>query len=344
MVLRPDRRHVLAGALSALAAPALARNATFQDAAGRSIVAPATVERVFPAGPPAAIAQYTLHPQSLLGWTRANRAEERRFLDPDVGARPEMGRLTGRGNTTSLETLLTLRPDLILDIGSIARPFVETADRVQAQTGIPYVLLDGRFDRIAESYRLHGQITGRAARGDELARFAEDIVVRCASRVASVPAGARPRVYYARGPKGLETGLGGSINVETIEFMGAANVAGQTRGGLANVSLEQVLSWNPDTIVTLDQDFALRVKDDQSWAGVAAVKAQRVFVAPKMPFGWVDFPPSVNRLPGLIWLGKILYPQLFPEDLVAFTREFYTLFYHRTPSDADIAFVLEGRG
>ena len=53
-------------------------------------------------------------------------------------------------------------------------------------------------------------------------------------RVAVVPGERRPRVYYARGPRGLETGLGGSINVETIEFLGAHNVAAERRGGLAN--------------------------------------------------------------------------------------------------------------
>ena len=38
----------------------------------------------------------------------------------------------------------------------------------------------------------------------------------------------------------------------------------------------------------------------------------RVHLSPKMPFGWVDFPPSVNRLIGLWWLAKILYPEQFP--------------------------------
>ncbi|MFQ6299211.1 iron ABC transporter substrate-binding protein, partial [Escherichia coli] len=75
----------------------------------------------------------------------------------------------------------------------------------------------------------------------------------------------RPRVYYARGPKGLETGLGGSINVETIEFLGARNVAGETRGGLATVSFEQVLKWDPEVIVTIDRDFAAGVRSDPLW-------------------------------------------------------------------------------
>jgi iron complex transport system substrate-binding protein len=141
----------------------VARASTLTDGAGRAVTIPRSVERVFPAGPPAAIVLYTLAPDTLLGWPRANRAEELAFLDPVVGARAEVGRLTGRGNTTNLETLLQMRPDLIVDVGSVARTFVDTADRIQAQTGLPYALLDGRFDRIAETYRLLGMLTGRAA-------------------------------------------------------------------------------------------------------------------------------------------------------------------------------------
>jgi iron complex transport system substrate-binding protein len=162
-------------------------------------------------------------------------------------------------------------------------------------------------------------------------------------RIGTVPREQRPRVYYARGPRGLETGLGGSINVETIELV-ARNVAADMRGGLATVSLEQVLVWNPDVIVTIDQTFAANVRSDPAWAGVKALRDNRVHLSPKMPFGWVDFPPSVNRLIGLQWLGAMLYPELFPEDLTALTRDFYTGFYHVSPSDAQIAHVLAGRG
>ena len=343
----PTRRGLLggllAGAGSLFAIPAVLRGQPLVDGAGRPLSVPARVERVFPAGPPAAITHYTLQPRSLLGWPRANRGPELVYLDPEVGTRPELGRLTGRGNTTNLEVLLQLRPDIIIDIGSTARTFVETADRVQRQTGIPYALLDGRFDRIAESYRLHGRLVGESARAEELARYCEDAIATCRSRVASVPAQARPRVYYARGPRGLDTGLGGSINVETIEFMGAVNVAGGPRGGLASVSLEQVLAWDPEIIITIDLSFAARVREDPAWANIRAVREGRVHLSPKLPFGWVDFPPSVNRIPGLFWLGKLFYPQLFPEDLTALARDFHTRFYHRTPTDAQIAWLLEGR-
>jgi iron complex transport system substrate-binding protein len=312
------------------------------DSAGRAVPVPARVERVFPAGPPAAIFLYTLAPELLIGWPRANRPEEREFLLPDVGNRPEVGRITGRGNTANLEVVLALKPDLILDVGNMNPTYVSLADRVQQQTGVPYALLDGRFDGIPQGYRTLGALIGRREQGEAFARSAEGTIKTITQRIEAIAPERRPRVYYARGPRGLETGLGGSINVETIELL-ARNVAGGTRGGLATVSIEQVLLWNPDVIVTIDQDFAAHVSNDPAWAPVAAVRARRVHLSPKLPFGWVDFPPTVNRLIGLWWLAKILYPDLFAEDLRALTRDFYARFYHVTPSDAQIDRVLAGR-
>jgi iron complex transport system substrate-binding protein len=340
--MRFDRRTFVTGISAALLAPRGARAATVTDSAGRSVPVPGRVERVFPAGPPAAIMLYTLAPTLLLGWTRPNRAQEREFLLPDVGSRPEVGRITGRGNTANLEAVLTLKPDLVLDVGYVTDTYVSLADRVQEQTGIPYALLDGRFEATAGAYRMLGELIGRREDAEVLARYTEQTVATITGRIAAVPKERRPRIYYARGPRGLETGLGGSITVETIEFL-AQNVAGETRGGMGNVSIEQVLVWNPEVIVTIDQDFAAKVYDDPAWSTVAAVRARRVHLSPKLPFGWVDFPPSVNRLIGLWWLAKILYPDLFPENLSLLTREFYEKFYHVRVTDQQIERVLAGR-
>jgi iron complex transport system substrate-binding protein len=337
------RRSFLAASATALAAPHIVRAEAITDATGRALAIPSKVARVFPAGPPAAIMLYTVAPDLLLGWPRANRPEECAYMLPDICAKPTIGRITGRGNTANLETVIALKPDLILDVGSTRDTFVSLATRVQEQTGIPYALLDGRFDAIPASYRKLGELIGRQRDAETLARYADDTVKTIAGRIADIPQDKRPRVYYARGPRGLVTGLGHSINVETIEML-AQNVAGGQLGGLANVSIEQVLLWNPDVIVTIDQDFAATVHGDPAWASVSAVKNGRVHLSPKMPFGWVDFPPSVNRLIGLWWLAKILYPAKFPEDLAKLTRDFYTMFYHRTPSDEQIAHVLAGRG
>lgn len=339
-----NRRGLLAGSAALLAAPRARAEDIVTDAAGRRLPVPARVERVFPAGPPAAILLYTLAPDLLLGWTNARAPEEREFLLPEIAARPAVGRITGRGNTASLESVLALRPDLVLDVGATTDTYVSLADRVQAQTGLSYALLDGTLSRTPETYRELGRLVRREREAEALALFSQALLDRVRARIAPVPAGRRPRVYFARGPRGLETARGGSINVESLDLMGAANVAAEGRGGLATVSVEQVLAWDPDVVVTAEAAFARNVRSDPAWAALRAVREGRVHLAPALPFGWIDSPPSVNRLAGLPWLGRILYPDLFPEDLAAETRALYARLYHVTPTDAQIARLLEGPG
>jgi iron complex transport system substrate-binding protein len=337
------RRAVLTGLATTLAAPRGASAAGEGDRVGRMFAPPAKVDRVFAAGPPAAILLYTFAPELLIGWTRRPTAPECAFLGAGACDKPEVGRLTGRGDTTNLEVLLNLKPDLILDVGTINDTYASLANRIQAQTGIPYALLDGRFTAVASTYRDLGKLTHRPDAAETFARYAENTIATITGRIDKIPKGKRPRVYYARGPRGLETGLGGSINVETIEFLGARNVAGDRKGGMATVSVEQVLAWNPDVIITIEPAFAAAVRSDAVWAPVNAVYKGRVYLSPTLPFGWVDFPPSVNRLIGLWWLAKMLYPDQFPEDLRPLTRDFYKQFYHIDLTDAQLDRVLAGQ-
>src|SRR5262245_10407519 len=117
------------------------------------------------------------------------------------------GRLTGRGDSANVEAVLAMRPDLIVDVGTIDATYASLADRVQQQTGIPYVLIDGTFANTAQTYRTIGALIGETARAEELAAYAERTLSELRTRLAAIPPAQRPRVYYGRGPRGLETGL-----------------------------------------------------------------------------------------------------------------------------------------
>jgi iron complex transport system substrate-binding protein len=72
------------------------------------------------------------------------------------------------------------------------------------------------------------------------------------------------------------------------------------------------------------------------WAGIDAVERGRVYLSPIAPFGWIDRPPSINRLIGLKWLSSLFYPEQVQLDLAAETRRFYKLFYHVDLSDEQL--------
>ena len=311
------------------------------DSAGRRVEIPQRISRVLAAGPPASILLYTLAPEKMIGWVRTPSPAEKAFLMESVRNLPEYGRLTGRGNTANLENVLKFKPDLIIDIGSVGPTYVSLANNVQDQTKIPYVLLDGTFSKTPEVYRLLGDLIGVKDRAEQLARYADETLNGLGTRIAAIPEAERPRVYYGRGANGLETGLAGSINLEVLERVGAINVAASAgTGGITKVSIEQVLSWNPDVILALDPRFYSAVATDPLWSSVKAVRDKRIYLSPNLPYGWFDAPPGVNRLIGVRWLTSILYPKQFSEDLRGVTRDFYKRFYQIDLSEQQLDALL----
>jgi iron complex transport system substrate-binding protein len=344
MISRRRALGLIGGTLAALAplrVPAQTGR-TVTDAAGRKVTIPTRIEKIFAAGTPAAVMLYTLVPDRLAGWPDPIRAERRALLPAKYAALPVTGRLTGRANTANVEAVLAAKPDLVIDVGTIAPIYASLADRVQGQTGIPYLLLDGALAKTPALYRQLGDILDDRAAAEALASAAAQMLDSVKSRITYVPQDARARVYYARGPEGLETGLAGSINAEMLDFVGAVNVAatGEKRN-IATVSAEQILAWNPEDIVTIDQRFYRSVWHDPIWAEVEAVQRKRVYLAPDRPFGWFDAPPAANRLIGLRWLCGKLYQGLFTGDLAAETRDFYRRFYHIDLTEAQVMALLE---
>jgi len=310
--------------------------------------APESIRRVFAGGPPASTLIAVLAPEKLMGWPWNVSAEARAWLPPAVRDLPQVGRLAGRGSTMSSEILLQLRPDLILDVGTVDATYISSMRRVTEQTGLPCVLMHGGLADYPAQLREAGRMLGVAARGEQLAVWAETTLALAARVRAAVPPGSRPRIYYARGAAGLETGLDGSINMETIECAGGRNVAAETgqRGGIVKVSLEQVFAWNPAVILTQDAEFARRVLVDPLWRPLEAVRTRRVYLAPTRPFGWLDVPPSVNRLIGVRWLLARLYPEhplvAAAPDLHTSATAFHRLFYGVEPGADALDALLEG--
>ena len=109
---------------------------------------------------------------------------------------------------------------------------------------------------------------------------------------------------------------------------------------IVDVSPEQILAWQPDVILTVDRRFRATIRADPVWREVKAVQTGNVHFVPDLPFSWLDNPPAPNRLIGLLWLGKLLYPASFPQDIRAEARRFYALFYQQEPSDAQLDSLL----
>lgn len=250
---------------------------------------------VLAAGQPAAVLLSALAPARMIGWPRRPPAAALALIGGPALA--ETGALTGGGAPLGLEAAAALRPRLILDYGDVNPRMKAIAERTEARLDAPYHLIDGALQRIPQAFARAGQIIGEEARGNLLAERAAAVLAGWRGAF-----GAGPSFYYARGGDGLETGFAGSLATEVLEGAGWRNVAAGA-AGVGRTTKERIVAWDPEVLVTLDMRFVRGASRDPLWSKRRGGAKRRILLLPDLPFGWMDRPPSVNRLLGCAWLA-----------------------------------------
>lgn len=268
---------------------------------------------VVAAGQPAALLIWAVARERLAGWPRRPDARALAALPALAAALPETGALASGGRPAAPEAIAALKPRLVVDYGDADPEHQGLATRMRDRIGVDWRLIDGALPRIPEAFREAGLLLDAAPRGDELADVAAGVI----ERWRRAPAG--PAFYYARGADGLETGFRGALATEVLEGAGWTNVAEGSRH-IGRVTREQVAAWDPEAIVTLDPAFARAAADDPVWRRRRGGGRRGLLLLPATPFGWVDRPPSVNRLLGCAWLAD---PEGGWMDLTLLSRQLY---------------------
>lgn len=269
------------------------------DSTGRAVVVPEQISRVLPAGPPAAILLEAIAPDLIVGWP-GPLSDEAKALLPDSANHPRIPRLTGREDVS--DKIKALKPDLILDYGEVTPRYFELARATQHKTGIPTLLFAGTLDNIPRAVRQVGALLHREARAETLAGFAEALL---ALPVMPLPAslGAHPRVLYARGADGLTVTAPDTDVTEVFKQLGWQVLAPDGQGTFRTSSIEAIAALDPDIVIFSDPAMRATLQHPDAWKTVRAVRDGHALVAPAAPFGWIEEPPSINRLLGLAWLS-----------------------------------------
>lgn len=332
---------------AALAAPALAScrseagdalikgQRQFTDDAGRehTIPTPDKLTRVYFTSGLAQLFVMTLKPEAM-GATCSRFSEEDMKYLPNMQGLEYLGAVeTGQ---MDVEAVMQAGIQLIFSISSIelVEANIEEADNIEKLSGIPVILIDGSTERISEAYRKLGDILGCEERASELAAYCEDVVARVEAAVGDVPEDERVSVYYAEGPQGLQTEPANSQHAWSFVTAGGkvvAEVDWFDATGMSDVSLESVIGWNPEVIVTWDSDIRGGADDiirtSKDWAVIDAVRNGRVYAMPNIPVAWVDRPMACNRFLGVQWLANMFYPDRYDVDMVEVAQEYYKLFF-----------------
>lgn len=283
------RRSVLLGLGAALTAGVgqQACRSAAPARGGRDVVA---------AGQPAAVLVWAVARERLAGWPRKPNARALAALPALAAALPETGALASGGRPATPEAIAALKPRLVIDYGDADLEHQGLAARMRTRLGVDWRLIDGALPRIPEAFLEAGRLLDALPHAEAFAEAAAEVIARW----RRAPAG--PAFYYARGADGLETGFRGALATEVLEGAGWTNVAEGSRH-IGRVTREQVAVWDPEAIVTLDPAFARAAADDPVWRRRRNGARRALLLLPTSPFGWIDRPPSVNRLLGCAWLA-----------------------------------------
>ena len=260
---------------------AILHKRTVTDDAGREVEIPTPdqITNVFFTSTLAQVYITCLCPD-LLGGT-ASKFDERqlKYLPEGTKDLKYLGTLHNNGEIDR-ETLLKEDIDIMFSISGIAltQQNISEAIDLQGQTKKPCLLVDGSFDKIPDAFRFLGDCLGREERAEELATFCAEFYDRVHKVVEQIPMDERITVYYAEGPEGLQT------EPETSQHMlgfleGGALCAAKCEetygGGMTDVSLEQVLKWDPEVIVSWDVDTRggafEDIRTNKNWSTIKAV-------------------------------------------------------------------------
>lgn len=318
---------------------------TITDMAGRKVKVPSTINKVFGANSVASITLYTLAPEKLIGWNYKFNDQEKEFLLYKYRNLPVYGIINGSSTSANLEVVVKAAPDICVFMGSINDATKKDADKLQSQLGIPAVMLDDALEKTSDTYKFLGVLLNKPEQANKLSSYSYHAINGVKYR--AIPESKRVSIYFGNGAKSLNTAPVGSTHAEVLALVKANNVVkvDQFKAARIDVTLEQVIAWNPQVIIVNGeptQNFTgSKAKDailqDKNWSSIQAVKNGRVYNIPKSPFAWVDRPLGPNRIIGLKWLGKTLYPEYYTTfDMIDEIKTFYRLFYHMDLTDAQV--------
>jgi iron complex transport system substrate-binding protein len=335
---------VLLAVLTIAAGPNAQRAIT--DMLGRRIMVSDPLQRVALLGGPTGQVAYILGSQDRLCAVTASLKTSPlvRSMDPRIQTLP--GPRTTAGNI-NIEALIAADPQLVV-AGGI------DGEIVQRKTRIPVAYLDDNmgqgFENLKREIRFYAQVFQAQARGERYIAYLDKTLALLKGRLSAIPPERRVLVFNGYGPAHLVTLGGDTFMQERLLAAGCRNAAedivttGKREGlhtGLGEVSMEQVLGWNPDVVV-IDSGTPETVYADPRWKSLRAVKQHRVFRQPSGVFIW-DRPTAESAVLYPLWIACTAYPERFQDiNLAAEIQRFYREVFGFSLNESQARKVLSG--
>lgn len=211
------------------------------------------------------------------------------------------------------------------------------------KSGIPVIILErDNPQQIEDAIEIAGKVLGPKEEkiAHEFREYYDLNMKRVTDRTSVLPREGLKRVYYA-GTTPFTTEGGHTIVSSWIEMAGGVNAAEKAGvvGINQTISLEEIIRWNPEVIITFLPAVRDQIANDPRWRLVSAVQKGRIYVNPRGVYPWCT--RSAEEALQVLWAAKTIHPELFQDlSIEKETKDFHERFYHYKLTDQDIVRML----
>ncbi|MDD5014886.1 MAG: ABC transporter substrate-binding protein [Atribacterota bacterium] len=306
------------------------------DQIGKEVTVNAEINRVVTPYPIATNIIYTLGGQSKLVGIDDNSHQDQwlKRIDPGVTDITTVGMPW----SVNIETILSLDPDLVIGVSG------ETRDKLE-EVNIPVIELNlGSGADLESAIILIGSCLGLEKNAQELVNFYNERMSLISEIIKEIPLEKRVKVLSIGRDDIYTAAIGGCYQDRMINSAGGINVAQNLTGNgwFTQVSIEQILEWNPEVILVppyIRKGSVQEILSDPKWQNIAAVKDKRVYSVPKGVATWDTPEPESFITP--IWIARFLYPEELKDiNIENEIKIFYSQFYHLDISEQEIKQIL----
>jgi len=300
-----------------------ANTITITDMVGREVTVPSKIERIVTTYKPATQFVFALNAQKMLVGVDNTSTKEKLFtlIYPEVESLIEVG---SKREGINIETVASLNPDLVILFPHNQAEF--TASKLET-LGISAIIINPEsLEEIRETNILLGEVLGLEDRA-KIVDDHFDNILKVLEKTKNLPEDRKKVVYFANSQL-LDTVGKNMMQTDMIKWAGGINPAAKSNVGFIKISPEQLITWNPDFIVTSQkfQGDIDQLYKEEKYQNVKAFKNKQIYRFPSILEPW-DYPNPSSYL-GMLWLATKIHPELFSDiDFDKVADSFYYTLY-----------------
>ncbi|MBC7195332.1 MAG: ABC transporter substrate-binding protein, partial [Caldisericia bacterium] len=302
------------------------------DSNGRKVILPKKIYRIISLYPMSTIIIFSLKEEDKLigrvtGGKKVVNLKNINKIFPNYEKLPEVGSF----KDYNPETIISLKPDIIIT------PHYTNIKKLE-EVNLPVVLLNHETpDNLLNSIKILGDALEKNEEAEKLVNYYD----KKKSLIENKIKGVEKKKVYVAGETILKSFGSDFYQTFMVDIAGGESVTKNIKGGKIEISLEDLLKFNPEFIFI--PPYFIGTKDDvlnkKELQGIKAVKEKKVYMFPSFILSY-DL-PSVESILGIIWLSEKINGDILNINIKNEIKEFYRIVFDYNIKNEEIEEILK---